>query len=117
MRRSFAGEGGEGQPLTYDFSVITEKGVNDLLGFSLPAPSIMSWHAEIDEKRFSGMIEIDGSFWADLARTKRNIEESSSALAYKEIKKKRRICLAPEGQIFKFAPESIALPQIRPRTC
>src|ERR1700738_2555043 len=50
-----------GQPLSYDFSVITEKGCHDLLGLSLPVPSTTSWRAEIDGKRFSGMIEIDGS--------------------------------------------------------
>ena len=27
-------------------------------------PSTTSWRAEIDGKRFSGMIEIDESFWA-----------------------------------------------------
>ena len=27
-------------------------------------PSTTSWRAEIDGKRFSGMNEIDGSFWA-----------------------------------------------------
>jgi hypothetical protein len=53
-----------GQPLTYDFSVITEEGCHDLLGLSLPVPSSSSWRAEIDGKRFSGMMEIDGSFWA-----------------------------------------------------
>ena len=31
--------------------------------------------------------------------------------------RRHRWPLPPEGQIFKFAPESIALPQIRPRTC
>jgi NAD(P)-dependent dehydrogenase (short-subunit alcohol dehydrogenase family) len=33
-------------------------------GLSLQAPSTTSWRAEIDGKRFSGMIKIDGSFWA-----------------------------------------------------
>jgi hypothetical protein len=36
----------------------------DHAGLSLPVPSITSWRAEIDGKRFSGMNEIDGSFWA-----------------------------------------------------
>jgi hypothetical protein len=30
----------------------------------LPVRSTTSWRAEIDGNRFSGMIEIDGSFWA-----------------------------------------------------
>jgi hypothetical protein len=62
-----AGKGLEkpgGQPLTYDFIVITEKGCHDLLGLSLPVPSTTSCRAEIAGKRFSGMNEIDGSFWA-----------------------------------------------------
>jgi hypothetical protein len=46
-----------GQPLSYDFSVITEKGCHDLLGLSLPVPSTTSWRAEIDGKRFSPMCE------------------------------------------------------------
>jgi hypothetical protein len=40
------------------------EGCPDLLGLSLPVPSTTSWRAEIDGKRFSGMIEIEGSFWA-----------------------------------------------------
>jgi hypothetical protein len=36
----------------------------DLLGFEFAGPSITSWRAEIDGRRFSRMIEIDGSFWA-----------------------------------------------------
>jgi hypothetical protein len=57
-------QGNRGQPLTYDFSVVTEERCHDLLGLSLPVPSTTSWRAEIDGKRFSGMIEIDGSLWA-----------------------------------------------------
>jgi hypothetical protein len=46
------------------FSVITKEGCHDLLGLSLPVPSTTSWRAKIDGKRFSGVNEIDGSFWA-----------------------------------------------------
>jgi hypothetical protein len=54
------GPGARGQPLTYDFSLITQKGGHDLLGLRLPVPSTASWRAESDGKRFSGMNEIDG---------------------------------------------------------
>jgi hypothetical protein len=47
----------------YEFSVIAEKGVttSDRV---LPVPSTTPWCTETGGKRFSGMIEIDGSFWA-----------------------------------------------------
>ena len=52
----------KGSAVAYDFGVIAKKG--DLLGLNLPVPSITSWRAEIDGNRFSGMNEVDGSFWA-----------------------------------------------------
>jgi SRSO17 transposase len=33
-------------------------------GLIPPVPHTTSWRAEINGKRFSGMIEIEGSFWA-----------------------------------------------------
>jgi hypothetical protein len=35
-----------------------------MLGLSLPVPSTTSWREKIDGKRFSGVNEIDGTFWA-----------------------------------------------------
>ena len=47
--------------------MIAKKSDIDLLGLNLPVPSITSWRAEIDGKRFSGMNEVNGSFWGYLA--------------------------------------------------
>jgi hypothetical protein len=41
------------------------EGCHDLLELSLPVPSTTSWRAEIEGWRFSGIVEIDGSFWAE----------------------------------------------------
>ena len=43
-----------GQPLTYDFNVITREACHDLVGLSLPVRSTTSWPVEIDRKRFPG---------------------------------------------------------------
>jgi hypothetical protein len=51
---SVSGWSQRGQPLTYDFRVIREKGVATSSYWVLPVPSTASWRAEIDGKRFSG---------------------------------------------------------------
>jgi hypothetical protein len=52
------------EPLLGLVRELSDNGV--LLGLSLPMPSTTSWRAEIDGKRFSGMIEIDDALGRSL---------------------------------------------------